>query len=405
MIPPPPIAAVLVLADESASWRLGGLTQLERIGAVLEECFFPAAVPQPQPEVLVWWRSSELRRSPPHREMAPPMRLRLRETQAGAREFSSDRLGQGAVLLLSTRQVFGRQVLAGLLTESWFVSCAVHSPAEVGTADWDALAGRLAALPDRYGRLEVFTTIQSSRDIARAERNLFRSLGKPSDGVVSRRLNRPVSTWISLRLSHMGATPNQATLLTLCISLAGAACLADGGRFWVVTGLMLYQIASMVDGCDGELARVGFRESRQGARFDAQLDRLSSGLFFGGLVAGLWRIHALPRRTVAVAGLLTGAAIGVTILALDRIGAQHSTEQPGRLVTTWLRQRAGRFRWGLGFVSLGSGLIARDGATLASLLIGLIGGPVALMVAFSAAVLLHLLVVLLAFRAEAHPAH
>ena len=45
-------------------------------------------------------------------------------------------------------------------------------------------------------------------------------------------------------------------------------------RFWIAAGIVI-QIASIVDGCDGEIARVKLLQSPQGAWLDTVLDRYS----------------------------------------------------------------------------------------------------------------------------------
>jgi len=54
----------------------------------------------------------------------------------------------------------------------------------------------------------------------------------------------------------------------------------------------LSQISSIVDGCDGEVARLKFQGSKYGAWFDAVLDRYADALIILGMVYGWWSIHS-----------------------------------------------------------------------------------------------------------------
>src|SRR6266511_4333461 len=98
----------------------------------------------------------------------------------------------------------------------------------------------------------------------RAVDALFEKCRKPVDGIVSRYLNRHVSIAISKRLVETAITPNQISVAAMVIGLAGAACAARGGYGWPLLGATLLQIDSIVDGVDGELARVRFQQSRLG---------------------------------------------------------------------------------------------------------------------------------------------
>ncbi len=97
---------------------------------------------------------------------------------------------------------------------------------------------------------------------------------KPTDGIVSRYINRKVSTRItSFILKHWrGATPNQVTVISFITSLLTAAVLLTGHL--IIGGLMI-QIASIVDGVDGELARAKGIKSSFGAFLDAMVDRFA----------------------------------------------------------------------------------------------------------------------------------
>ncbi len=93
------------------------------------------------------------------------------------------------------------------------------------------------------------------------------------DGFVSQWLNRPISRWISKVLSRTAVSPNQISVLCFLLGLLGAGALAMTNAWaWVVGGLLI-QLASIVDGCDGEVARIKLLHSCRGAWLDTMLDR------------------------------------------------------------------------------------------------------------------------------------
>jgi len=66
---------------------------------------------------------------------------------------------------------------------------------------------------------------------------------------------------------------------------------ATGGYLNVLIGGTLAQISSIVDGCDGEVARLKFQKSSYGAWFDAVLDRYADALIILGMTYGYWNFH------------------------------------------------------------------------------------------------------------------
>ncbi len=118
-----------------------------------------------------------------------------------------------------------------------------------------------------------------------AERRLMRDLGrKTRDGPVARHLNRPVSRWLSRYLVRTAVTPNQISLLSWMLACVAAGLMALGGYPALAAGGALAQLASIVDGCDGEIARLKHSGSEFGGWFDAVLDRYADAVLLFGLM-------------------------------------------------------------------------------------------------------------------------
>ena len=105
-------------------------------------------------------------------------------------------------------------------------------------------------------------------DVPRAEAWLLRSLIKPSEGFMSRHVERRLSLALTRRLVATGITPNGMTLLSVAIGLLGAPCFLSSDPLVQLGGALLFLTHSILDGCDGELARLKFLESRSGALLD-----------------------------------------------------------------------------------------------------------------------------------------
>lgn len=103
---------------------------------------------------------------------------------------------------------------------------------------------------------------------------LFAQARKTSDTWVARTIDRSLSLAITRRLVPWPVTPNQITVAATAIGLAGAALLACGTYATQLAGAALLTLAIIVDGCDGEVARIKFMESEFGRRLDFFLDNV-----------------------------------------------------------------------------------------------------------------------------------
>ena len=100
------------------------------------------------------------------------------------------------------------------------------------------------------------------------------------DGIVSRHLNRRLSRPIARLLSRTPTTPNQVSVLSLAIAGGAFAAFVFGHP---VVGGLLAQLCSVVDGVDGDLARLTGSSSRFGGFLDAVIDRYADALILLGL--------------------------------------------------------------------------------------------------------------------------
>jgi len=136
------------------------------------------------------------------------------------------------------------------------------------------------------------------------------------DGIVSRYLNRPLSRPMARALRGTPATPNSVTIFTLLLSVVAAATTAAG---WNIAGGVLIQAVSVVDGVDGELARLKAMSTKFGAVLDAVTDRYQDALMLGGMTIYAVRFEDLPRAEVV--GVLALATAVVVSYSRARIEA------------------------------------------------------------------------------------
>ena len=158
--------------------------------------------------------------------------------------------------------------------------------------------GRPAELPADLAPMVVTT----AADAERAERHLLRSVVKETDGFMARHVERPISLAISRRLCATPVTPNQMTLVSLAIGLASAPFFLSSSAELQTLGALLLLAHSILDGCDGELARLRFQESRWGGVLDFWVDNIVHGVTFACMALG-W-----SRASGSVVPLWFGAA-------------------------------------------------------------------------------------------------
>ncbi|MFQ5442357.1 MAG: NTP transferase domain-containing protein [Thermodesulfobacteriota bacterium] len=175
------------------------------------------------------------------------------------------------------------------------------------SAGMQVLADR-GALDAFYPKRGFWQDVDTGEDVRAAEKKLYASLTKPADGFMASRVNRRISLFFSTRLWRCGVTPNMVTSFTLILGfLAGAAFAEGSGPGWGLLGAALFQLHSVIDGVDGELARLLQKESTFGFWFDVTVDNITHVFVFGGIALGQRASHE-PGPWV-VLGIL--AALGV----------------------------------------------------------------------------------------------
>lgn len=169
---------------------------------------------------------------------------------------------------------------------------------------------------DRSGGEDETKSLPSSRRFAtrvrdmeghrRAEKLLLKSVRKETDGFVARHLNRPLSLHLSRHFIRLGLTPNQISVGNLAIGLAGAWITALGGYANIAVGALLFHLGSVLDGSDGEVAKLTHSCSEKGPWIDTLCDEIACFAYFVALPLGLYRSHG--ELTYLLLGMVTMAS-------------------------------------------------------------------------------------------------
>ncbi len=206
----------------------------------------------------------------------------------------------------------------GFDTGLFFCSPALFNAAEESIRLGDPTITGAVRVLAREGHAEAvpvsgfWIDVDDPPALNRAEKGLLRHLrDKQNDGPVSRFLNRPISAMLSRRLARTDLTPNQISLFSFFLSLIAAGLFVMRGYLPLLFGGILAQSASIIDGCDGEVARLKYQTSEFGGWFDAVLDRYSDAFLLFGLT---WHLLAeTPSGLVLFTGFL--AIIGSFMLS------------------------------------------------------------------------------------------
>ncbi len=162
--------------------------------------------------------------------------------------------------------------------------------------------------------------IDTDPALKRAEKELLRRLRKDTDGPVSRLLNRPLSTMISRKIVNTSLSPNTLTLLTFGLALSSALLFASGRYFFTALGGLMAQFSSIIDGCDGEVARLRHQSTTFGGWLDSVLDRYADGLIITGMAWGIWQVREGPDVWILASFALMGSLIAsYTAVRYDRV--------------------------------------------------------------------------------------
>jgi 1L-myo-inositol 1-phosphate cytidylyltransferase / CDP-L-myo-inositol myo-inositolphosphotransferase len=209
--------------------------------------------------------------------------------------------------------------------------------------------------------------LAAASDSGKAESWLLRSLIKQREGFMSRHFERRISLALTRRLAVTRITPDVMTLVSLAIGLAGAPFFLSSSPAYQLTGALLFLLHSILDGCDGELARLKFMESLHGAILDFWGDNVVHVAVFACMSVGLsfaqeatWPL-ALGALTVAAtlaaaaresSPIMQDTALGVDAGWRARLAEAFSSRDFIYLIVAM--SAFGKAHWFLVFASVGT---------------------------------------------------
>lgn len=367
-----PLRRVLILADASAHWQIAGLRQLDRLLLLLQE--FALAVPEREPiSVCVFWEA------PAHADGAPSLDgLHL---SSSAEEFLQN--DRAIDLVVSTRLFLYRDSIPRLLAG---LPAVERNGAHLWADHALSFDAAIRAAGDGESERKPWKHLASRREIPACERRFLRYNGKSQDGLVSRHVNRPLSRSLTRWLLKLPLVPSVWSALIFALPVAAAFAFLEGTYLSFIIGATIFQLYSVLDGCDGEIARAKFLQSDFGRRLDSFCDLLGNVLLALTLGIGLSR-QAEAQGLAGWFYITEGIAAALLILLSEGIVFVRRTRSAAASImsTKWrgaLYQRHHEFIERSGILVLGEkfawGLVQltkRDMAMLAFLFLAILGWP------------------------------
>ena len=215
-----------------------------------------------------------------------------------------------------------------------------------------------------------------------------KSFEGPVDALINWRFSMRITRVLARR--SLAVTPNHVTFVAILVGL-GASLLAWGGGYAnvAIAGVLL-ELNSILDSCDGELARLRFQYSKLGQWLDNLSDDIVDNVFLiaiGHALGGVWQWiglgAALGRVLVSLVTYVsvyrrsgTGDVVAFRWWFAETDKATADDVYDPKALTTWLRSFGRRdtfvFVWMIACVAGFPYWVIGHGAVIAAVNVGLL---------------------------------
>ncbi len=212
-----------------------------------------------------------------------------------------------------------------VLTEGGRLFSETREPLPCGiVADWkNSLEDSLPDRPRLIAR-GVACVVKDGLSAAQAEDALWDTMGNPADGIVDTHFNRPLGRPLSRLLIHTRISPNQVSIFGILLGVSAAYCFTIGLAQWMILGAVLLQLSAVMGCIDGDLARMGFKETAAGKWIEFGGNQMVRLCLFAGIGAGVYKLN--DNNSPAL-WLGLSAAVGTVIFFVVMLRA-HLRLQP-----------------------------------------------------------------------------
>ena len=248
----------------------------------------------------------------------------------------------GAIELVDSGKPIGLIALGREMAEKLAAERETKIVNEMDLHDWIAEHPEFLA-PGSHPYIEVdeesWQAITQPEDLQAAECKLDQWLVKPTDGIFAR-MNRRVSIPISRQLIKFPITPNMVSFFTLALSVVAAGFFALGGYWNCLVGAVLGVWGSILDGCDGEVARLKLQASDFGCWLDTICDYTYYFVTFAGIIVGVTRSTGDPKIIGWSIAIFAGALLTFISAGIGR--KRLSGNRPEQYLLVWQKHAESR---------------------------------------------------------------
>ncbi|MDQ3070798.1 MAG: CDP-alcohol phosphatidyltransferase family protein, partial [Acidobacteriota bacterium] len=179
-----------------------------------------------------------------------------------------------------------------------------------------------------WGRARLALRARNGAELVQAEQTIRASVIKPTDNKVAR-FNRRISLPISIALIPTPLTANQLSILLVAVGFYSGWLFSLGTYWSFVIAAFLGLAASILDGCDGEIARLKYQETTLGCWIETVGDYSYYVAIFIGMTVGVARWTGMP--VFRWLGILTLIGTFITFALLIYLRSTITAGQPDQL--------------------------------------------------------------------------
>jgi phosphatidylglycerophosphate synthase len=184
----------------------------------------------------------------------------------------------------------------------------------VQSAKWPMPDGADIALK----RAPLVARAVTRAELPDVEQTVRRAMFKPNDTYLARlnrRMSLPVSVWL---IEHTSLSANALSVVLVALGFVAAWLFGIGSYMASVAGALLSLAASILDGSDGEIARLKYEESAFGCWVETIGDYSYYLALFAGITIGAVRSTGRPLFAWVGAGAMAGLIVALTLLVVLR---------------------------------------------------------------------------------------
>ena len=135
-----------------------------------------------------------------------------------------------------------------------------------------------------------------------------------TDGYIARNINKKISIPMSSQLAKTGIHPNVLSIFNLVIGILSGVFLLGGTYWYTVLGGTFFQLAGVLDGVDGEVAKFTFKTSKIGSWLDTIVDNFTLFIFLGAASYLYFLKYGGISSMILIAVLFTSAIIIILMM-------------------------------------------------------------------------------------------